>query len=391
MADLGCKRHMIHSVGSIAETQEIIKTKKIGVVLSEYKISGGSGFDLFKMLKADPNRNPKLCLILVTSNISQTAVAKAAEEDVDSFITKPYTLQSIKENLVLSIAEKIQPSRYTLKVEEAKKFIFSSNYEEALKLLRVAMKMHPTPSLALFYIGQTEYLQQLKEQAQNSYQKGLELNEIHFKCLVGLYDLFMQDKKFREAYSVIKRLATFFPANPERLKQSIHLAVRTENFPDMNLYYDLFTNLDDRDPGVVNYIGAGLYVAGKNSIMNSDLTSAMIFFDKMIVSCGEMTKLIKGTIFALIEHNLVDEAESFLRKFPPDRKSSSDYLVSDYLVTSNKFSDPNLVIKEGLGLYNQNIRDLHCLKIMIEAMGKSGYSTAKLQPFQEEVRKLQTG
>src|SRR5688572_6189587 len=110
MYDLGSKRHMIHSTGSLAEAREFIETKKIGIVLSDYFIAGGSGFDLFKMIRDKNPNNKDLCLILVTSNISQTAVAKAAEEDVDSFIIKPYTIQSIQDNLISTVVQKIRPS-----------------------------------------------------------------------------------------------------------------------------------------------------------------------------------------------------------------------------------------------------------------------------------------
>ena len=46
MVDLGCRRHMVHTAGSISEATEIISTKKIGVVLSDYTVGGGSGLSL---------------------------------------------------------------------------------------------------------------------------------------------------------------------------------------------------------------------------------------------------------------------------------------------------------------------------------------------------------
>ena len=70
MYDLGCKRNKIHTAGEMAEAQELIATKNIGIVLSDYFIGGGSGFDLFKVVREKfPDKN-ELSLILVTSNIS---------------------------------------------------------------------------------------------------------------------------------------------------------------------------------------------------------------------------------------------------------------------------------------------------------------------------------
>src|SRR5690606_9220694 len=111
---------------------------------------GGSGFDLFKFIRDKYPLRKDLCLILVTSNITQAAVAKAAEEDVDSFIIKPYTIQGIKENLVATIINKIAPSPYVIKVEEGKELLKNKNYTDAIDVLKEALKLHPKPSLALF-------------------------------------------------------------------------------------------------------------------------------------------------------------------------------------------------------------------------------------------------
>jgi DNA-binding NtrC family response regulator len=170
--DLGAKRHMIHTTGNLSEAQEVIATKKIGIVLSDYFIGGGSGFDLFKIIRDKDPGNKNLCLVLVTSNISQTAVAKAAEEDVDSFIIKPYTIQSIQENLISTVVAKIRPSDYIQKIEEGKDLIAAGNYTEALSVLKVAMNMHPKPALALFYIGQAEYLKNHVNEASFAFSSG---------------------------------------------------------------------------------------------------------------------------------------------------------------------------------------------------------------------------
>ena len=111
---------------------------------------------------------------------SRTAVAKAAEEDVDSFIIKPYTLQSIQDNLLSTIYTKLKPSPYIQKIEEGKARIFEQNYDAAIVVLKEAIFLHPKPSLALFYIGQAQYFKREKEEAKDKYHEGLEFNSIHY-------------------------------------------------------------------------------------------------------------------------------------------------------------------------------------------------------------------
>lgn len=385
--DLGAKRHMIHTCGSLTEAQEIIASKKIGIVMSDYFIGGGSGFDLFKIIRDKEPDNKNLCLVLVTSNISQTAVAKAAEEDVDSFIIKPYTIQSIQENLISTVVAKIKPSDYIVKVEEGKAQIAAGNYLEAIATLKVAVNMHPKPALALFYIGQAEYLKNHVDEATGSYNEGLSFNNIHYKCLVGLYEIFMREEKYFEAYGVVKKIAKYFPANPDRLSQIVRLAIRTNNYEDMQMYYEIFTSLEVRTQVLMNYIGAGMYVAGKHCLIENNPEKAMQFFDNIAVSCSEFTKFLRAIVTVLVEHNMHTDAEKFLSRFDAGAKDSDDYLVSDFLINA-KNPDNGFVIKMGLELYNRKIRDYKCMYALIEAMVKGGYKNDRIAPYKEEMEAL---
>lgn len=388
MSDLGSKRHMIHSCGSLIEAQEFVETKKIGIVLSDYFITGGSGFDLFKMIRDKNPNNKDLCLILVTSNISQTAVAKAAEEDVDSFIIKPYTIQSIQDNLLSTVVQKIRPSEYIQKVEDGKKLINEGKYEEAIVALKVAINMHPKPALALFYIGQAEYLKNHVEEASGSYNEGLSFNNIHYKCLVGLYEIFMREGKFTEAYQVVKKIAKYFPANPDRLAQIVRLAIRTGNFNDMQMYYEIYKSLEDRAQVLTNYIGAGMYIAGKHHLLSNSPDVAIQYFDNIAVSCSEYTKFIRAIIAVLVEHNMPTQAEKYFTRFRSEDKENEDFMVSEFLIAAKKQADNGLVIKMGLELYNHKIRDYACMQAMLNAMIKGGYKEEKIAPYKEEMDQL---
>lgn len=388
MYDLGAKRHMIHTCGHLSEAQGLVETKKIGIVLSDYVIGGGSGFDLFKLVREKNPNKKELCLILVTSNISQTAVAKAAEEDVDSFIIKPYTVQSIQENLISTVSAKVKPSDYILKVEEGKALIGEGKYPEAITVLQVAATMHPKPALALFYIGQAEYLKNRVDAAAGSYNKGLNFNSIHYKCLVGLYEIFMREEKFHEAYQVVKKIAKYFPANPDRLAQIVRLAIRTENYQDMQMYYEIYISLEQRVEVLTNYIGAGMYISGKHFLLNNDNGTALKYFDNIAVTCSEFSKFLRAIITLLVEYDFMTEAEKFLSRFDASTKEHEDYLVSSFLVSCKKSNDNGFIIKSGLELYNKNVRDYSCLQLLVNAMIQGGYKEDKIAVFQQEIQTL---
>ncbi len=388
MYDLGCKRNKIFTAGEMSEAEEFIATKNIGIVLSDYFIGGGSGFDLFKLVRAKFPDKKELSLILVTSNISQTAVAKAAEEDVDSFIIKPYTIQSIQENLISTVSHKVKPSQYVQMIDQGKELIKHRKFDEAIALLNEAKKLHQKPALALFYIGQAEHMKEAVEQAKGSFSNGLAFNNIHYKCLLGLYEMFLEQKKYGEAYQVVKKIAKFFPANPDRLTQIVRLAVQTENYDDMQMYYEIFTSLDERTEAMVNYIGAGLFVSGKHKLMNKKIDEAVRLFDNIAVSCSEFSKFTRAMICALVDYGQVSSAEKYLSRFPPGSDDQEDFLVSEYIIMSRKGEQQSHLAKFGLDLYNKNIRDPECMKLMIKAMEACQYKKETIQNFKSESLKL---
>lgn len=346
LVDMGAKRQQISSVAHYAEAMEVIDKEKPKLVLSDFSIIGGSGFDLFKKYRELEKKLDDTTLVLVTSNISQSAVAKAAEEDVDSFIIKPYTVKSLQKSLITAVINKLYPSEYMKLIDQGKEQMFSGNYEEALNIFNSAITKSKKPSLALFYHGQTKYFLEQSEEAKGDYKKGLEINSIHFKCQVGLYELFVKQERYFEAYDVVRNIAKYFPANPDRLKEVIRLAVRTGNFEHMEEYYELFTDLEERPEDVTNFMCSGLFVAGKFYFQDNQKTAAREIFEKVAISCGGMTKFLKGMIKELVKYNFYTESKSMLKRFPNDNENVADYMISSYLANLDEMNTTERISRE---------------------------------------------
>lgn len=84
----------------------------------------------FKSINA---KDKKSLSILITANSSQSAVrARAAgKKDVDSFIIKPYTLESLERALLNAAIQKISPSEYVMRIEEGKELMLQGKLVEA--------------------------------------------------------------------------------------------------------------------------------------------------------------------------------------------------------------------------------------------------------------------
>jgi CheY-like chemotaxis protein len=386
IVDMGGKRQQVHSVAHFSEAVEIIEKHKPKLVLSDFSINGGSGFDLFKEYRSRHPDEKKATLILITSNISQSAVAKAAEEDVDSFIIKPYTVQSLEKSLVNAVINKLHPSEYIVTIERGKEKLFAGEYEEAMAIFDEAIALNKKPSLAHFYHGQAKYFLESMEEAGDDYKKGLAINNIHFKCQVGLYELFMKEDKYFEAYEVVKNIAKYFPANPDRLKEVIRLAIITKNYQDIDDYYNIFVDLDERTDDVVNYVCSGMYVYGKYAFQQKDKKKGKEIFEKVGISCAGMTKFLRAMVAELTDWGIFDDAQRLISRFPAGMNDSYDYMVANFLADSNGMSNAEKM-NGALEVYNAGHKDYHVMMALIKAMKAEGHAE-KAQDYEYEAKKL---
>lgn len=386
LCDMGANRQQVHSVAHYQEAIEVIDSNKPKLVLSDYQMNGGTGFELFQYYREKHPDEKKSVLILVTSNISQSAVAKAAEEDVDSFIIKPYTVQSLEKSLINTVVAKLHPSKYVQTIEAGKEKMFAGDYEEALGIFEEAKALHKKPSLAMFYHGQVQYMLEAKKEAEGDYRDGLEINSIHYKCQIGLYELFKKDNKLEEAYSVVKNIAKYFPSNPERLKEIIHLAVKTKNYEDMELYYDIFTELDERTSDVIAYICAGIYVYSKFLFRQDQFDKAKEMIEKSSISAAGAAKFLQANIELLVENNGSEEALKVLSRFSSEAEDDSSYQISSYLANYSSMN-PTERISGGLQLFNNGHKHPLCVRFLIESLKAEG-SDSKAKQYQEEAEHL---
>lgn len=375
LAELGAKQNSISFAGTYEEASQFIEDRRPRIILCEFALGSHSGLDLLMdQRKLKPNLGDSI-FALITGNTSQSAVAAAAEEDVDTFIIKPYTLETLKRTLTKAAIAKLYPSDYVKTIEKGKKELFGGKVDEAIVTFTRATKMDPKPALACFYKGQAESVKAAVESATRDFKQGLVFNKIHYKCLVGLYELMMQRKEYKEAYNVVKRVAQYFPANPKRLASVLRLAIMTESYEDVEAYYRIFTMLEHRNDELVKYICSALIVTGRYYFMSKYNTRALELLEKAAISCAGKTSFLRYIIELMVEFDKRDEAKGILKRFPMETQRGPDYQTMDLLI-ARKTLENGLLLQKGREIIKAGIHTAVVYEIVIEASLKAGMSDA---------------
>jgi CheY-like chemotaxis protein len=372
LSDLGVQSSKITLAANFTEGQTQMNALKPRLVICDYTLGTLSGLDLLQAQRAHFKDLEDSCIfILITGNSSQTAVARAAEEDVDSFILKPYTLETLKISLVNAVVSKINPTPYVKVIREGKELLYAAKPLEALPKFEAASKLDPSPTLALYYKAQCQNLMQVIEQAEESYREGLNLNKIHYKCLIGFFDLLSAQKRNDEAYGVVKRIAQYFPANPKRLSSVLRLAIVTENYDDMEGYYRTFVQIDARDDELVRYMCSALVVCGKYYLLRKHRTKSLEVFEKAAVTCAGQIQFLKYIIETLVEFDLADSAVGFYQRYRSADPSSDMTKALEYMVSSKK-DGLSAGIEKGRELLKAGVKHPAVYRILIRQCVDAG-------------------
>ena len=259
---------------------------------------------------------------------------------------------------------KANPPEYIKRIEAGKEKLISKDLDGALADFTAALALDPQPSLAHYYIGHVSFLKKVLEGARGEFEKGLNYNKIHYKCLVGLYDLLMELKLHKEAYEVVKKISQYFPANPKRLAEVLRLAILTQSYADVERYYGIFCNIDERNDLLTDYICAALIVCGKHYVKSGNRNRAIELFQKAVATSAGRTKFLREIVQTLVDGKMAAEAAQVLKRYPPGNQKGKEYLLLDFQV-ANLTRDATAVLNQGRDLVAQGVDSEKFYEIML--------------------------
>lgn len=377
LVSLGAKAHQVHLAPTFNSAKAELIEKRPDFVISDYRLGEYGGLDLLGVLKDQYPQDSDRTFILITGHSSETAIAEAAEEEVDAYILKPFTMEKLQKYFREAVYSKIKPDSYRSKINQGKEYLQKKSMEDAIKAFQEARKLSEKPSLACYYEGQGYFGLKVYPQADRSYRDGLEFNNIHYKCLTGLFDVLVLEGKTEEAYVILDRLTQYFPVSPQRLGVVLRLAVETENFAEIDHYYRIFLDLEHRSEALVRTVSAALIVCGMDHLNKHRFKQAEDVFQRAVTASNRSPKLIREIVQTWIRHQHRDEANRFIRMVPPEAQNSPEFRIMECLISGLE-QDPqsptfNEAIEKGRKLIAEGIHDREVYRMLIQKYEASGW------------------
>jgi DNA-binding NarL/FixJ family response regulator len=327
LCELGALNPTISLAESFEAAQALIASRTFTILITEFELGSRCGIDLLKSLK----HGSELALTaVITRSQGEAAAALAAENDVDIFLPKPFSMDTLTRAFESAIEEK----RGTVSSE---------------LLLNRALTM-----------------------LQKSNDRKRVYDRIAYRALTRIFDALMAEGKKTDAYLVLRRLVTTCPLNPERLKTALRLAVETRNFGDVNAYYEKFLEIDSKGEELVRYMYAAQVSSGKAFLKEGDLARAMEQFRRAALTSGKHAPVLREIVLALLEEGYHSEADAFISAFPQHERQNIGFLTLDYLVMS-KSQPLHRVLQRGRELIQDGYQHPMIYGVLIQACKDAGH------------------
>ncbi len=358
-------------IGSTWERAENMMNKNPEIIFSEYQITGHYCLDLAPMQRQIYEKQQDRVFIVITSTSTDSAVAEAAEEEIDAYLLKPFSLGQLQETIKKVVGSKIQPSDYSILLQEAQDLLKANKIPEAEEKFLKATGMSNKPSLAWYYAGYTAELTDRTDLALERYREGRKFNNIHYKCLQGEFNILFKQRKETEAYQVIKLITENFPVTPQLLAKIFTLSVLTRSIGDLEQYYKLYTNLDRRPPELIKIVSAAMMTAGRLSLLKKDGAAACGFFKKGVTTTGREMGYIEKIIQLLLDEKLFNESEEFFKMWPPEEVGKERHALINFKIAKNVVA-PEQVLNLGKQLIGQGLADEEVFRTSVKILVDQG-------------------
>jgi tetratricopeptide (TPR) repeat protein len=325
MSKLGLKAQVIQVASTSDELRRMIAENHPEVVFIDNSLVAGKLAEIVELQENSvPAGRPRVTF-LMSGGGSGSEASSAADEQVDAVIAKPFTFDSLEGAVLKALDAKYQPKLDQKMINDGLAFLKSKNYSEAVKYFEEAKKMAPESAQAAYYVGHTRF--ELKEwkAAQNAYEDGLRISPAHYRCLLGMIDLFSELKDYGAAYEYAQALARAHPIPMKKIPKFVHLSILNLKFEDVLSFYQFVDQASTLDEEISGYLGSGLVVCGLFFLRKEKKEEAAKAFLKAEAISRKNPRIFARILLAMSESGLEAEAIKFSKRVPPEIQESIEF------------------------------------------------------------------
>jgi DNA-binding response OmpR family regulator len=355
----------IFHVRGYEEAATVIETKKPKILITEYAVGATNGISLVPLQMKNYDESVKIAT-LITHDSTSTTIAEAAEEHVDAYILKPFSIGDFGKRLNKVIQSKLTPSPFQEKIKSGKALLKDKEFAMAALEFKEAIKIKERSPLGYYYVGQALHLQKSIPEASTEYRKGLQINPLHYKCLLGEFDSHFEQGDYINAYGVAQKIASRFPISPKRMGNIFISLVFSHHLEDITSYFQMYRELEFRPIELTKIFGAALLTAGKYNLKRNQIAKGNECFAMGVTVMGPDISYLETIIRELLKTKSPEMAKIYLSLFPAAEVGKKVHSQMSFLIDLQSIGDRDILIEKGKKLVAQGFADRESYRQLVQ-------------------------
>ena len=262
-SDYGVPPTNFHSAGNFDEALEVLEKNRINIILTNYEVDGETSDELLEAhYESVPDRSEAFYFIFSEKN-SMAMASKLAETEVDGLLIKPYNIQDLIDTITKKLESKLSMSKEEKTYHEIRSLITLGSLDEAeIKTLKYKQQRPKSPNPhflhGLICLERNDYPDAIKY-----LEEVLKHDPHHHKALTHLFEIYIQDKQYRDAYRHAQTISENYPVNPDKIPDFIRVSLATKNYSNIVSFCEMVMEIEDNLAYLKTPIAAGLALGGK--------------------------------------------------------------------------------------------------------------------------------
>ncbi|MBI5178553.1 MAG: tetratricopeptide repeat protein [Nitrospinae bacterium] len=199
--------------GDVALTK--LRSAPMDLVIVDWNMPRMSGVELLQEIRDDSILRD-LPFIMITAEIDEAQVARAAEEDVDGYIIKPFVVDTLEKKINAVLEKKANPPQVEAYIKLGRVYMDSGMLNESMAEYEKAHALMPDSARIQLALGKVYEKMGDPVRAEAAMLQAATLNPRYIKAYRTIADFHMKRGNEQAAMDALKQATLLSPNNPAR-------------------------------------------------------------------------------------------------------------------------------------------------------------------------------
>ena len=192
-----------------------LKARQFDFVIADLYMTRVGGLELLQLIREEPSlRN--LPFLMITADTDIGHITKAAEEDVDGYIIKPFVAETLDKKIISIIEKNINPPKVEVHLKLGHVYMDNLLHEKALDQYKKARRIKPKSARITHALGNVYKAMGDIEKAEDYFVEAVKYNPKYIKAQQSLGELHLDRGNESQAIRYLNQAAAISPKDSER-------------------------------------------------------------------------------------------------------------------------------------------------------------------------------